>query len=98
MRQQLPTACPVDPADAYGRLAALGPSRPGTRLLMIASVDGAASLQERPGALGGPAVAAQLAAAGLLDEVCLTVAPPSSLEPSHVLQADAYLFPRDRRR
>jgi riboflavin biosynthesis pyrimidine reductase len=55
MRQLLPTAGPVDPADAYGRLPALGPSRPGLRLNMIVSVDGAASLQERSGVLGGPA-------------------------------------------
>jgi riboflavin biosynthesis pyrimidine reductase len=42
---------------------------------MIAGVDGAASLQGRSGTLGGPGIAAQLATAGLLDEVCLTVAP-----------------------
>ena len=45
---------------------------------------------------GSPGVAAQLAAAGLLDEVCLV--PPSVLELGHVLEADGYLFLRYRRR
>jgi riboflavin biosynthesis pyrimidine reductase len=55
MGQLFPTAGDVDPVDAYGRLAALGPGRPRVRLNMIVSVDGAASLQGRSGALGGPA-------------------------------------------
>jgi riboflavin biosynthesis pyrimidine reductase len=111
MRQLFPTVGDVDPADAYGRLAALGPGRPWVRLNMIASVDGANVLSE-----GGPGMAAQLATAGLLDEVCLTVAPLlaagearrildgaalaplSVLELGHVLEADGYLFLRYRRR
>ena len=32
MRQLFPTAGDVDPVDAYGRLAELGPGRPGVRL------------------------------------------------------------------
>ena len=181
----------TDPVDAYGRLGRLDPRRPGVRLNMIASVDGAAAIDGRSGALGGPAdkglfavlrsladvilvgagtmraegygpahldeqarsrrarwglpavppiavvtracrldwaspfftlaeggpvVAAELAAAGLLDELCLTVspllaggdahrildgtalAPPLRLELGQVLEADAYLFLRYRRR
>jgi len=38
MRQLFPTAGDVDPADAYGRRAALRPSRPGVRLNMIATL------------------------------------------------------------
>ena len=47
---------------------------------------------------GGPGIAVQLAAAGLLDQVCLTVAPPLALELGHVLEADGYLFLGYRRR
>jgi riboflavin biosynthesis pyrimidine reductase len=71
MRQLFPTAGPVDPADAYGRLAALGPGRPGVRLNMIVSVDGAASLQGRSGALGGPADKALFASLRSLADVLL---------------------------
>ena len=71
MRQLFPTAGDVDPADAYGRLAALGPGRPGVRLNMIASVDGAASLQGRSGALGGPADKALFATLRSLADVVL---------------------------
>ena len=71
MRQLFPTAGDVDPADAYGRLAALGPSRPRVRLNMIASVDGAASLQGRSGALGGPADKALFATLRSLADVVL---------------------------
>ena len=45
----------TDPVDAYGRLGRLDPRRPGVRLNMIASVDGAAAIDGRSGALGGPA-------------------------------------------
>jgi len=55
MRQLLPTPVDVDPVDVYGRLAALGPGRPAVRLNMIASADGAASLEGRVGALASPA-------------------------------------------
>jgi riboflavin biosynthesis pyrimidine reductase len=55
MRRLVPTLGDVDPVGAYGRLGPLGPGRPGVRLNMIASVDGAASLDGRSGALGGPA-------------------------------------------
>jgi riboflavin biosynthesis pyrimidine reductase len=55
MRRLVPTLGDVDPVGAYGRLGRLGPSRPGVRLNMIASVDGAASLDGRSGTLGGPA-------------------------------------------
>jgi riboflavin biosynthesis pyrimidine reductase len=71
MRRLFPTAGDVDPADTYGRLAALGPGRPGMRLNMIASVDGAASLQGRSGALGGPADKALFATLRSLADVVL---------------------------
>ena len=71
MRQLFPTAGDVDPADGYGRLAALGPNRPRVRLNMIASVDGAASLQGRSGALGGPADKALFATLRSLADVVL---------------------------
>ncbi|HEX2193281.1 MAG TPA: pyrimidine reductase family protein [Acidimicrobiales bacterium] len=45
----------VEPIEAYGRLRRLGPRRPGLRLNMIAAVDGAAAVEGRSGALGGPA-------------------------------------------
>lgn len=53
MRQLFPVAAEVDPWEAYGRPGRVGP-RPGVRLNMIASVDGAAALAGRSGALGGP--------------------------------------------
>jgi riboflavin biosynthesis pyrimidine reductase len=71
MRQLFPAAGDVDPADAYARLAALGPSRPGVRLNMIVSVHGAASLQGRSGALGGPADKALFATLRSLADVVL---------------------------
>jgi riboflavin biosynthesis pyrimidine reductase len=55
MRRLLPSPGEIDPVDAYGRLRRLGPDRPGLRLNMIASVDGAASLAGRTGTLGGQA-------------------------------------------
>lgn len=71
MRQLFPDAGDVDPLDAYGRLNRLGPRRPGVRLNMIASVDGAASLQGRSGALGGPADKALFAMLRALADVIL---------------------------
>ncbi len=55
MRQLLPAAIdPVDPFAVYGDVpVAVG--RPGVRLNMIASVDGAAAVDGRSGGLGGPA-------------------------------------------
>jgi riboflavin biosynthesis pyrimidine reductase len=55
MRALVPPPGTTDPVDAYGRLGRLGPRRPGVRLNMIASVDGAAAIDGRSGALGGPA-------------------------------------------
>jgi riboflavin biosynthesis pyrimidine reductase len=55
MRQLFPTPSDIDPVDAYGRVESALPGRPGVRLNMIASADGAASLGDRSGALGGPA-------------------------------------------
>jgi riboflavin biosynthesis pyrimidine reductase len=71
MRQPFPTIGHVDPADAYGRLAALGPGRAEVRVNMIASVDGAASLQGRSGALGDPADKALFATLRSLADVVL---------------------------
>ncbi len=55
MRQLFPTPRDIDPVDAYGRVESAQPGRPGVRLNMIASADGAASLGDRSGTLGGPA-------------------------------------------
>jgi riboflavin biosynthesis pyrimidine reductase len=71
VRQLLPAQGDVDPVDAYGRLAALGPGRPAVRLNMIASADGAASLQGRAGPLGGPADRTLFATLRLLADVVL---------------------------
>ncbi|HEY2429167.1 MAG TPA: pyrimidine reductase family protein [Acidimicrobiales bacterium] len=71
MRQLLPIPVDIDPVDAYGRLAALRPGRPGVRLNMIASVDGAASVDGRSGALGGPADKAMVATLRTLADVIL---------------------------
>jgi riboflavin biosynthesis pyrimidine reductase len=71
MRQLFPTAGDLDPVDAYGRLAAPGPGRPGVRLNMIVRVDGAASLQGRSGVLGGPADKALFATLRSLADVVL---------------------------
>jgi riboflavin biosynthesis pyrimidine reductase len=55
MRQLFPVAAdPVDPHDAYADLPS-APGRPAVRLNMIASVDGASSVDGLSGALGGPA-------------------------------------------
>ncbi len=53
MRRLFPDPCPnVDVADAYGRLRRVG-ERPSVRMNMIASADGAASLNDRTAGLGG---------------------------------------------
>jgi riboflavin biosynthesis pyrimidine reductase len=55
VRQLFPvTPDPVDPDDVYGD-APQANGRPGVRLNMIASVDGATSVDGLSGALGGPA-------------------------------------------
>ena len=55
MRQLLPVAVdPVDPVTAYGDVP-VAAGRPGVRLNMIASVDGAAAVDGRSGGLGGSA-------------------------------------------
>ena len=71
MRQLFPTPGDVDPVDAYGRLGSSLPGRPGVRLNMIASVDGAASLAGRSGSLGGPADMALFATLRSLADVVL---------------------------
>ena len=70
MRQLFPVGRDVDPLDAYGRLSSVGPC-PSVRLNMIASVDGAASLEGRSGALGGPADKALFAVLRTLADVVL---------------------------
>ena len=54
MRPLFPVPGDVDLFDAYRRLDRLGSNRSGLRLDMIASADGAASLNGRSGPLGGP--------------------------------------------
>jgi riboflavin biosynthesis pyrimidine reductase len=55
MRQLFPTTVdPVDPNDVYRDIPRAN-ARPGVRLNMIASVDGATSVDGLSGALGGPA-------------------------------------------
>jgi len=71
MRQLFPVPGDVDPVDAYGRLAALSPSRPALRLNMIASLDGAATVDGRSGELGGPPDKATFAALRSLADVVL---------------------------
>ena len=70
MRQLFPDPGEVDPFDAYGRLGRVG-DRPGVRLNMIASVDGAASIGGMSGSLGGPADKAVFAALRSLADVIL---------------------------
>lgn len=53
MRRLIPSSGEIDPVDAYGRLRRVARDRPGLRLNMISSVDGAASHAGRSGALGG---------------------------------------------
>jgi riboflavin biosynthesis pyrimidine reductase len=55
VRQLFPVAAdPVDPGDVYGDVPPAD-GRPGVRLNMIASIDGATSVDGLSGALGGPA-------------------------------------------
>jgi riboflavin biosynthesis pyrimidine reductase len=56
VRQLLPYPVdPVDPADVYGELPPSSAGRPGVRLNMIASVDGATTVAGLSGGLGGQA-------------------------------------------
>jgi riboflavin biosynthesis pyrimidine reductase len=71
MRQLFPVPGDVDPVDAYGRLTTLSSGRPRVRLNMIASVDGAATVDGRSGALGGPSDKATFAVLRSLADVVL---------------------------
>lgn len=55
MRRLVPGSDEVDLAEAYGRLDPHPSGRPGVRLNMIASADGATALDGRSGGLAGPA-------------------------------------------
>ena len=70
MRQIYPDPADVDPLDAYGR-PGRADGRPSVRLNMIASVDGAAYLGGRSGAMGGPADKALFATLRSLADVIL---------------------------
>jgi riboflavin biosynthesis pyrimidine reductase len=70
MRQLFSDLGEVDPVDVYGRLSRVG-DRPSVRLNMIASVDGAATLTQRSGALGGPADKAMFSTLRSLSDVIL---------------------------
>jgi riboflavin biosynthesis pyrimidine reductase len=71
VRSLFPQEGDVDPLDVYGRLGLLPNGRPAVRLNMIASVDGAAYLDDRSGALGGPADKALFATLRSLADVVL---------------------------
>ena len=70
MRRLFPDPGEVDPIDAYGRLSRDG-HRPRVRLNMIATVDGAGSLDGHSAALGGPADKALFATLRALADVIL---------------------------
>lgn len=70
MHQLYPELADIDPFDAYGRPARRD-GRPSVRLNMIASIDGAAYLSGRSGALGGPADKALFATLRSLADVIL---------------------------
>jgi riboflavin biosynthesis pyrimidine reductase len=70
MNRLFPDPGDVDPVDDYGRLSRAG-DRPRVRLNMIASVDGAASVAGRSGALGGPPDKAVFATLRSLADVIL---------------------------
>jgi riboflavin biosynthesis pyrimidine reductase len=71
MRLLVPAPDAIDLVGAYGRLGRVEPGRPGVRLKMIATVDGAAALHGRSGALGGPADKALFALLRSLADVIL---------------------------
>jgi riboflavin biosynthesis pyrimidine reductase len=95
MRQLYPDPGEVDPVDAYGRLSRVG-DRPRVRLNMIASVDGAASVAARSGALGGPADKALFATLRSLADVILVGAATMRTEGYGPARLDETA--RDRRR
>ncbi|MGH8984987.1 MAG: pyrimidine reductase family protein [Acidimicrobiia bacterium] len=74
MRQLFPVAVdPVDPIDVYGDVP-VAEARPSVRLNMIASVDGATSVDGLSGALGGPADRRVFAALRSFADVVLVAA------------------------
>ncbi|MBA2471912.1 MAG: dihydrofolate reductase family protein, partial [Pseudonocardiales bacterium] len=74
MRQLLPVAAdPVDPAVVYADLP-VAQGRPSVRLNMIASLDGAATVDGLSGGLGGPADHRVFAALRELADVVLVAA------------------------
>jgi riboflavin biosynthesis pyrimidine reductase len=74
VRQLLPEPRdPVDPLEVYGDLPPAG-ARPGVRLNMIASVDGATTVAGRSGGLGGAADQALFATLRELADVVLVAA------------------------
>ena len=70
MHRLFPDQAEVDPIDAYGRLSRAG-HRPQVRLNMIASVDGASSVDGHSAPLGGPADKALFATLRALADVIL---------------------------
>jgi len=64
---------PVDPADVYGEWPDAGP-RPGLRLNMVASADGATTVAGTSGGLGGPADRALFVLLRSLADVVLVAA------------------------
>ena len=70
MRRLFPDPGEVDPIDAYGRLGSHG-DRPRVRLNMIASLDGAGSIDGHSAALGGPVDKALFATLRTLADVIL---------------------------
>lgn len=70
MRRLFPGPDEVDPIDAYERLSRFG-DRPRLRLNMIASIDGAGSLDGHSAAMGGQADKAVFAALRALADVVL---------------------------
>ena len=86
MRRLFPDPGEVDPIDAYGRLSRDG-QRPRVRLNMIASVDGAGSLDGHSAALGGPADRALFATLRALADVIVVGAATMRTEsygPAHL--------------
>lgn len=72
MRRLFPhLALGVDPVNAYNRLTRVGAGRAAVRMNMIASADGAASVNDRTAGLGGTADHAMFAALRSLADVIL---------------------------
>ena len=95
MRRLFPDPGQVDPVDAYGRLHWVG-DRPRVRPNMIASIDGAGSLDGRSAGLGGPADNALFSTQrSLADEILVGAATMRTESYGPSLLDDAA---RDRRR